>query len=82
MLTPVAKRILVKPNEVKHGSLIVSSQKPTRFTVIAIGDEVTKVAPGNIVYLEKHYGVEIDHEGEKYFVIDEGSILAKVEIAE
>ena len=78
MLIPIGKRLLVRAAEVKHGSLIVSSQKPTRFTVIAIGDEVTKVSAGNIIYLEKHYGVEVDHEGEKYFVIDEASILAKV----
>lgn len=79
MLIPVAKRIIIKPIEQKHGTLIVSHQKPTQFTVIAIGDEVTKVKPGNIIFLEKHYGVEIDHENEKYLVIDEGSILAKIE---
>lgn len=78
MLIPIAKRILVKPVEVKHGTLLLTNQKPTQFTVMAIGDEVTKVKPENIIYLEKHYGVEIEHEGEKYFVIDESSILAKV----
>lgn len=79
MLTPVAKRVLIKPIEAKHATLIVAHQKPSQFTVIAIGDEVTKVKPGNIIYLEKHYGVEIEHEDQKYFVIDEGSILAKLD---
>ncbi len=79
MLIPIAKRILVKPVEVTHGKLIVTGQKPTQFTVIAIGDEVTKVKVGNVIYLEKHYGVEIEHEAEKYSVIDESSILAKIE---
>ena len=79
MLTPVAKRILIKPVEQKHEKLILTNQKPSQFTVIAIGDEVTKVKPGNIVYLEKHYGVEIEHESEKYSVIDESSILAKLD---
>lgn len=78
MLMPVAKRIIIQPIEVKHGTLIVNNQKPTQFKVIAIGDEVTKVSPGNIVYLEKHYGVEVDHENQKYLVIDESSILAKI----
>jgi co-chaperonin GroES (HSP10) len=78
MLTPVAKRVIVKPIEEKHGTIIVTNQKPRKFTVISIGDEVTKVQPGNVVFLEKHYGVEIDHENEKYLVIDEASILAKV----
>lgn len=81
MLTPVAKRIIIKPIEVKHGTLLLTNQKPTQFNVISIGDEVTKVKPGNIVYLEKHYGVEIDHENEKYLVIDESSILAKITIS-
>lgn len=79
MLTPIAKRILVKPVEINHGKLIVTNQKPTQFTVVAIGDEVTKVKTGNIIYLEKHYGVEIEYESEKYSVIDESSILAKLD---
>lgn len=79
MLIPIGKRIIVKPVEVKHGALIVSGQKPTQFTVITIGDEVTKVKAGDIIYLEKHYGAEIEHEKEKYLVIEEASILAKLD---
>jgi co-chaperonin GroES (HSP10) len=79
MLTPVGKRLLIKPVEVKQGSLLITNQKPTQFTVIAIGDEVTKVEAGNVIYLEKHYGVEIDYESDKFLVIDESSILAKIE---
>jgi chaperonin GroES len=78
MLTPVGKRILVKPVEVKHGTLLITGQKPTQFHVIAIGDEATKVKAGDTIYLEKHYGAEIEHEKEKYLVIDESSILAKL----
>lgn len=78
MLTPIAKRILIKPVEVKHGTLIVHNQKPSKFTVISCGDEVTKVKPGDVIFLEKHYGVEIEHDDEKFQVIDESSILAKV----
>lgn len=78
MLVPLAKKIIIKPIEVKHGVLIVNSQKPAQYTVIAIGDEATKVKPGDTIYLEKHYGAEIEHEKEKFLVIDEGSILAKV----
>jgi co-chaperonin GroES (HSP10) len=78
MLIPVAKRVIIKPDtDAKQGSLIVTNQKPSQYTVISIGDEVTKVQSGDTIYLEKHYGVEIDHEGEKFLVIDEGSILAK-----
>lgn len=79
MLTPIAKRLLIKPVEAKHGTLLLTNQKPTQFTVIALGDEVTKVKVGNIIYLEKHFGVEIEHESVKYFVIDENSVLAKLD---
>lgn len=79
MLLPVGKRIMVKPVEVKQGTLIISNQKPTQFTVMGIGDEVTKVDIGTIIYLERYNGVEIDHEGEKFLVIDESSILAKLD---
>ena len=79
MLVPVGKKILIKPVEVKQGTLIVSSQKPTQFHVIALGDEITKVKVGDTIYLEKHYGVEIEYEGQKFLVIDESSVLAKLD---
>ena len=78
MLIPVAKRIIIKAVENKSNSVIITNQKPIQFNVISIGDDVTKVKSGDIIYLEKHYGVEIDYEGEKFLVIDEGSILAKI----
>jgi len=78
MLTPIAKRVLIQPIEVKHDKIILSNQKPSQFTVIAIGDEVTKVKPGDVIFLEKHYGVEIDHEQKKFQCIDESCILAKI----
>ncbi len=79
MLTPIGKKIIVKPKEVKHGTLIVTSQKPTQYQIISIGDEVTKVKLNDIIYLEKHYGAEIEHEKDKYLVIQEDSILAKLD---
>lgn len=79
MLTPVGKRLLVKPIEIKHGTLIVTNQKHSQFHVIAIGDEVTKVKPGNTIYMDKHFGAEIEHEKEKFLVVDEASILAKLD---
>lgn len=79
MLTPIAKRVIIQPVEQTHGTLIVKNMKPSQFKVFAIGDEVSKVKIGDIIYLEKHYGVEIEHEGAKYSVIDEQSILAKLD---
>lgn len=80
MLAPVGKRIIVRPfEETKKGSLLLPGQKPTQFTVIAIGDEVTKVKPHDTIYLEKHHGAEIEHDNEKYIVVEESSILAKLD---
>lgn len=79
MLVPVGKRVMLKPIEAKAGALLLTNTKPTQFIVIAIGDEVTKVKPTHIIYLEKHFGVEIEYEKEKFLVIDESSILAKIE---
>ena len=79
MLSPLGKRLLVQPIEVTSaGKLLLSNSKPTQFTVSAIGEEVSKVAIGDVIYLEKIYGVEVEHEGIKYNVIDESSILAKI----
>lgn len=79
MLVPIGKRIIIQPVEEKSGILLVSNKHIKLFNVIAIGDEVTKVRIGDDVYLEKHYGIEIDYEKGKYLVVDEGSILAKIE---
>ena len=79
MLIPLSTKILIKPIEVKAGTLILTNAKPTQFEVYAIGEDVTKVKIGDVIYLEKHYGIEIEHEKEKYLVIEEKSILAKLD---
>lgn len=72
------KKIIVKPLEVKHGNLIVSNSKPSQFEIIAVGDEVTKVNTKDTIYLHNHYGAEIEHDQQRYLVIEEDNILAKL----
>ena len=79
MLTPIGKRLLIKPVEQKHGILFLTHQKPTQFQIVAIGDQVTKVKLGDIIYLETYCGAELEHENEKYLVVNEDSILAKLD---
>jgi co-chaperonin GroES (HSP10) len=79
MLIPLGKRIIVRPIEVKHGTLVVTGLKPTQFLILAIGDEVTKVKVGDTIYLDKHIGAKIEHEKEEFMVIEENSILAKLD---
>lgn len=78
-LSSVGKRLLIQAVIPPKGTLILSNQKPTRFTVCSIGEEVTKVKVGDIIYLDKYSGVEIEHENDKYLVCDESSILAKLD---
>ena len=79
MLLPLAKRIIVQPVEEKQGTLLIAgAQKQKRFKVKVIGDEVTRVKAGDIIYLEKHCGIEIEYEKQSFLVIDENSILAKL----
>lgn len=78
MLVPLAKRILLKPIEIKHGPLVLPIQKSSQYLVIAIGDEVTKVLAGDVIYLEKYYCYHLEHDGDEYLIIDESSIIAKV----
>lgn len=81
MLQPIGKRILATPYEEKHGTLILTNRKPTKFTVVAVGDDVTKVKVSDLIYLDKYSGIELDHDKDKYVVLDESQILAKVECA-
>lgn len=79
MLKPVGKRVIVQGIEVNYGNVLVTGIKPTQFKVMQIGDEITKVAAGDIVYLDKYQGTEIEHEKEKFLMVDEASILAKIQ---
>ena len=79
MLKPLGKRVLIKPIEMKAGVLFVSGAKPVQYEVVAIGDDVTKVKPTDVIYLEKHYGAEIEHDKQKFLVVEEASILAKID---
>ena len=78
MLIPLGKKIIVRPIEQKHGTLLVAGLKPLQFHVIAIGDEVSRVKAGDNIYLDKYAGVEIEHEKEKFMVVEESNILAKL----
>jgi co-chaperonin GroES (HSP10) len=79
MISAVGKRILIQPLVEQKSALILTNQKPSKYLVCSIGDEVTKVKPGNIIYTDKIYGTEIEHEGNKYLVIEEMCILAKLD---
>lgn len=79
MILPLGKRVLIRADEVASSQkIILTNQRPTRFLVMHIGDDVTKVCPGDIVYLDKYAGSDLEYEGEKFMVVEESSIIAKV----
>ncbi len=74
----LGKKIILQPvEEVKKGGLLLTvGVKPTQYKVITVGDEVSAIKAGDIVYLDKHQGKEIEHGAEKFLVIDVSCILA------
>lgn len=93
-IQPLGNRVLVEPEklEKKTESGIVlpdtiEGEKPSRGTVRAVGagkraDDGSLVPPsvkkGDMVLFSKYASEEIEIEGKKYLIIDEGSLLAVI----
>ncbi len=88
-LTPLGKRVLVKPleqEEVTKGGLYIPAtatddQKPTSGEVVALGvvkkdDYKFSVKVGDVIYFKKYSPDEIEVEGTKYLVLEEDQIIA------
>lgn len=78
MLRAIGHRIIVVPIEEKQGLLIVSNAKPQRFEVMAIGEEVKNIMVGDVVYIDKHRLVSLEHEKTTYHVVEDTMIYAVV----
>ena len=79
MLQPIGKRILIELiKEEQKGILILKNDSSPRYKVIAIGDEVTKVKPDDII-ITAQYGLNsIKIDDQVYTVLEQESIIAKV----
>jgi chaperonin GroES len=90
---PLADRVLVKPleeAEKKKGGIIIpdtAKEKPQQGMVVAVGDGRVddngkrvplEVKKGDKVLFGKYAGTEIDIEDEKYLILREGDIVAKI----
>jgi|WetSurMetagenome_2_1015567.scaffolds.fasta_scaffold135828_2 chaperonin GroES len=88
-LVPLFSRIIVrrKVQEMTRGGLIVpkaaleGTMKATEGEVISVGSEVTDVVAGDSVFFGKYSGAEIERDGEKYVVMNEEDVIAKVKMA-
>jgi co-chaperonin GroES (HSP10) len=80
MLQPLAKRIIVQPiiPEKKASVIIVKDDAPQTFTVIAIGDDVTRVDIGDTIFLAAYSTAEVKYNNEKYQIVLEDNVIAKV----
>ena len=87
-IQPLADRVLVQPaaaEEKTVGGIIIpdsAKEKPLRGTVLAVGngtkDEPMILKEGDQVLYGKYAGTELEFEGEKYLIIKQQDVLAKI----
>jgi len=87
-IQPLADRVLVKAaaaEETTVGGIIIpdsAKEKPLHGEVLAVGngtkDEEMILKPGDQVLYGKYAGTELEFEGEKYLIMRQSDILAKV----
>lgn len=87
-ITPLADRVLIQPmaaEEVTTGGIIIpdsAKEKPLKGTVMAVGhgtkDEEMVLKAGDTVLYGKYSGTEIEIEGEKYLIMRQSDVLAKL----
>ena len=88
-IQPLADRVLIKPaaaEEKTVGGIIIpdsAKEKPLRGEVIAIGegtkDEAMVLKAGDQVLYGKYAGTELELEGEKYLIMRQSDVLAKIQ---
>ena len=87
-IQPLADLVLIKAaaaEEKTVGGIIIpdsAKEKPLRGEVLAVGngtkDEEMILKPGDQVLYGKYAGTELEFEGEKYLIMRQSDILAKV----
>ena len=87
-IQPLADRVLVKPaaaEEKTVGGIIIpdsAKEKPLRGEVLAVGngtkDEEMVLKAGDQVLYGKYAGTELELEGEKYLMMPQSDVLAKI----
>lgn len=87
-IQPLADRVVIKPSpaeEVTVSGIIIpdsAKEKPLKGEVLAAGtgtkDEEMTLKPGDQVLYGKYAGTEIELNGEKYLIMRQGDVLAKL----
>ncbi len=83
-MKPVKKQILFKPfppKETTESGLFIPDSVKTvnnKGTIVDIGNEVTKVAIGEVGFRVKGWGQEVLVNNEQHFLMEESAILCKI----
>ena len=86
-IQPLADRVLIKPAEAeeKIGGIIIpdtAKEKPLKGEIIATGngtkDEEMILKVGDHVLYGKYAGQELEFDGEKYMVMRQSDVIAKL----
>ena len=87
-IKPLADRVLVAPAaaEEKVGGIIIpdtAQEKPLRGRIVAAGngtkDEEMLLKEGDEVLYGKYAGTELELDGEKFLIMRQSDVLAKIE---
>jgi chaperonin GroES len=88
MIKPIRNKVLVKPfasDELSAGGIIVSEAHravSNKMEVIEVGNGTEKTPmqfkKGDVVFRVKGSGDEIEMNGEKYFIVEQSWLIAKL----
>jgi chaperonin GroES len=82
MIKPIRSQILIRPCEsdnVSVGGIIIpdnAKKTSNKGVVVAIGSMVKHLKEGQEVFRVKDWGTEVEHDGGKFFLMNEDAILA------
>lgn len=90
IIEPLGARVLIRPLDqettTKSGIILpeTAKEKPQQGRIEAVGsgeEMVTDLAVGDTVLFAKYSGNEIDVDGTKYIIMEEGDVLARIKAA-
>lgn len=85
-MQPIRNQVLVKPfpaDEISEGGIFVpesARKESNKVTIVAVGrgsrEKKMTLKPGQVAYRMKDWGMPVDIEGERYYLLEDAAILA------
>ena len=83
MVKPISKNIIVESivKETTESGIILgdAQEKKPIGTIIAVGNEVTLIKPGDVVLFGKYDGTPFEFNGREFLIMQDESVLAIIE---